>query len=106
MRPLLGENNQRAIAQWLNSKPWYVLRPSQLRTKVTPLRLPHWIDGYRYKILAALACYCIRRVCKFSWHLPRTKNHHSAIAPFPWFSAIDSKFFNFSSVLTVQLYSL
>jgi len=72
--------------------PQFVLRPLQLRTKAATLNLPHWLDGCRDKILASLA-HCYRsalRIGEFPCRLLRTKNHHFASAPFPWFSASDA----------------
>jgi len=52
-------------------------------------RVLKWLDGCRDKILASLA-HCYRsalRIGEFPCRLLRTKNHHFASAPFPWFSA-------------------
>jgi len=54
--------------------PQFVLRPLQLRTKAATLKLPHWLDGCRDKILASLA-HCYRstlRIGEFPCRLLRT----------------------------------
>ena len=71
-----------------------LVRPASATTtqqNPAPLRLPHmaWrLFGMQF--LPPSRAYSALRIGELPCRLPRTKNHHFALAPFPWFSAKDA----------------